>query len=438
MVSEFRSGDTRANYPACVTTLRTQLAGAANSSIIAVGTGFDNCWYPFLESAADGISSLTGAQLWKAKGIRRVVMGGDYPSSSGEFNFATSDPADWSADLALETAQNGFPPIYFVGYTAGLNVISGLPTWFPASDPARYGLSDSPYANRPSWDTMAYWYGIFGNLNSAFTVSASGTNTVNATTGANSWSSSPASGQYYLTDNQGPAFYEAYLDGQSYQGAEWFIPYQQPGALIFPPFECAPAYGCSTIALPDLALGGLATPSAVLDVWVPAPGAGIQESLNGSDAWQLNINSLGSWNLWDATHSKEAIVVSQSDHVGIGLTDPALPAAVLDVWVPAPGAGIQESLNGSDAWQLNINIQWCVESLGCNAWSGTACSFAERSRPTYRRDSDFCCSHSRQRSDRLRKHHSFSCQLRIYKRSRLHCGEHFRHNALYPLFLRIT
>jgi hypothetical protein len=246
VVSQFRAGDTRANYPACVTTLRAALAGAVNSSVTIVGSGFANCLYPLLSSAADGISAMTGAQLVQAKVKGYVQMGGDYPSSSGEFNFANNDPADWSALLTTWTSQNGYPPITFVGYTAGLTTISGIPTWFPATNPARYGLTLSAYTNRPSWDSLAVWYGIFGNVASAWTVSANGTNTVNASTGANTWSSATASGHYYLTAAQSAAFYEAYLDGQSYQGAAWFIPYKQPGVLIFPPFECALAYGCSS------------------------------------------------------------------------------------------------------------------------------------------------------------------------------------------------
>lgn len=255
VVAQFNPGDKRSNYPSCVATMRTALAAAANSSVVLVGTGYAFCIRALQVSPADGISALTGAQLIQAKVSKYVQMGGEYPTSlptccggvtpGAEFNFADKDPADFAAIYTTWTTANGFPPIYFVGYTAGINGgNAGIPSSFPLTNPAQYGVSVSPFKTRPSWDTLALWYAIFGNVNGAFTISASGTNTVNPSNGSNTWASSPAAGQFYLTDAQPFTFYQAYLDGQNATGADWFMPYNQAGLLLYPQLQCSFAYGC--------------------------------------------------------------------------------------------------------------------------------------------------------------------------------------------------
>jgi hypothetical protein len=261
-VAQFNPGDTRANYPACATTLRTALAAAANSSVVIVTTGFGTCLNELLTSSADGISPLTGSQLIESKVIRYVSVAGDYPQAVGgtcgggegqlEYNFCAYDPGDWNNIFTTWTTQNGFPPIVSVSFTSGINAGTfGLPSSFPSTNPAQYLVQQSGFVNRPPWGVLGIWYAVFGNVAGAFTLTGSGTNTVNGTTGANVWSSSPQAGQYYLINAKSAPFYQAYFDGQSYSGADWFMPYNVPGSIIFSPLECAPTYGCVN----DLTIG---------------------------------------------------------------------------------------------------------------------------------------------------------------------------------------
>ena len=229
------SGDTRANYSGCVSTLRTALAAAANNSISYVETGFMTCLAALMQSPADSISALTGAQLLQAKVSQLDVMGGQYPNSSAsasnecipaggaEFNFAC-DAADAAYVMSNWTSQNGYPPMYLNGYSIGATVNSGVPYWFPSSDPVVYGSGVAGTNSRPSWDALSLCHAVLGNAGCGMTLSASGTNTVNASTGANTWASTTASGQYYVTKSQPDTFYQAILDGINYNGANRAYP----------------------------------------------------------------------------------------------------------------------------------------------------------------------------------------------------------------------
>jgi len=265
-VAQFDPGDTRANYPDCVVTLRTALAGSANSSVTYVGTGYANCLTELLASGADSISSLTGVQLVKAKISKYVQMGGDYPTGS-EYNFIGT-PAQWNTIFSTWTTANGYPPIYLVGATAGNNAGGyGLPCWIPLSHPTQFVANIiHPCEPGGAWgvipfDVLAVYYGIFGNSNSAFTLSASGTNTVNGSTGANSWSSSPASGQYYLSDAQPSIFYESYFDGFTFNGAVGKLPARISGTLGNVDLQCTYLHGCILPNTVSQALSGLIDPS---------------------------------------------------------------------------------------------------------------------------------------------------------------------------------
>src|SRR5260370_24858387 len=92
LVAQFAAGDTRTNYPSCLTTYRTQLAAAPNASLTVIETGFATCLIQLLQSPADSISSLTGAQLAQQKVSTLVIMGRRYPSGT-QPNFG-HDPAN--------------------------------------------------------------------------------------------------------------------------------------------------------------------------------------------------------------------------------------------------------------------------------------------------------------------------------------------------------
>ena len=223
-VSTFATGDSGARYPDCVTVYRQALAAAGAGSVRIVATGIESCLAALLHSGADSISPLTGAQLVKQRVAGLYLMGGDYPTGA-EYNLET-DPADAASVFNLWTSQNGFPPIYLFGFTEGNSVIVGPASRFPATNPAPYALRVAGYANRPAWDQLALYGAVFSLRN--FTLSANGTNTVNATTGANSFSAAVHSGHYYTSLARSISFYEAMLDGAANEGTNYFYPRAAP------------------------------------------------------------------------------------------------------------------------------------------------------------------------------------------------------------------
>jgi hypothetical protein len=243
-VSNFDPGDSSSNYPNCVTTYRTMLAAAANDSVNIAETGFLSCIAALMQSSADGISSMTGAQLIQAKVAGLYVMGGDYPTGN-EFNME-GDPVDASYVFSNWTTQNGYPPIYLNGYSQGEQLSIGVPSWFTNANPAVYAAGLAGVTNRPGWDVLSVYQAIFGT--SAFTSSTNGTDSVNSSTGANSWSSSTASGQYYLTLTNPASYYDALIDGQNYGGAAWYYPQSISGNSTAPDFQCSPITGCQEYA----------------------------------------------------------------------------------------------------------------------------------------------------------------------------------------------
>ncbi len=227
LISAYDSGDTRSNYTDCITLYRQKLAAASSASVVIVETGFMTCLNGLLTSPADGISASTGAQLIQAKVSKLVVMGGDYPSSSGEFNFA-SDPTDTSNVFSTWTTGNGYPPIYLVGFTAGQTPQAGPTTRLPDTfNPTFKAFELASTNQRPVWDSMAVLYAARGLSNGGltyWTLSAAGTNTVDSSTGANSWSSGTNSGHYYLTDSATSTQFSQILDGYTYTGFAWQSP----------------------------------------------------------------------------------------------------------------------------------------------------------------------------------------------------------------------
>lgn len=187
----------RAGYTDAVVQARTVLAAAANSSVVWASIGYGPNLAGLLASAADGISPLTGLALFNAKVKRLVVMGGDYPTGTAEFNFA-GDPADWNAIFAAARTQ----PLLGVGSTYPNGIISG------AAQNGGALVSPSYYAftlagdnqgggvfTRPDWDPLAIMFAVRGHSDGLQTILGwEGSNAVNGTTGNNTWTAGSDSG----------------------------------------------------------------------------------------------------------------------------------------------------------------------------------------------------------------------------------------------------
>lgn len=216
LVTQFDPGDTRTNYPDCITGYRTMLA--ANSGVTIIETGMMTCLNGLLTSAADGISPLTGAQLIKNQVSKVVILGGVNPSGS-EFNLQ-ADPADASNFFATVTSQNGYPPVWMVSFGNGTGTNAGPPQYgITTVNPAYFVANQSSTSQRPIWDSLAVLYaarGLSFGGTTYFSDAGNGTQTVNASTGANSWSTGTASGQHYLNNVAATSVLSNIFDGFAY------------------------------------------------------------------------------------------------------------------------------------------------------------------------------------------------------------------------------
>jgi hypothetical protein len=225
LISTFNPGDTKANYTDCLTGYRTILA--ANTNVVIVATGFATCLYQLMTSSADGISSLTGAQLIQANVSKLVLCCGENPTGS-EWNFE-NDPVDWNYLFANWTSQNGYPPIWMFSDADASGTAFGPPAYALSTVNTElkqwllYG-----FTTRPVWDEATVFLAYCGLACGGTTYWAdagNGTMTVNSAVntpingqamGYNSWSTGTASGHHYVTNVASATVLSHLFDGYSY------------------------------------------------------------------------------------------------------------------------------------------------------------------------------------------------------------------------------
>lgn len=220
LVGRFDAGDTRAKYPGCVEVYRKALAGQPDRSVAIVETGFATCLEQLLASPADSVSPLSGEELVKRKAKLLSIMGGKYPAGV-EWNFKCDAP-DYHALFLKWTRQNGYPPIYLNGFDNGLHVMAGAPaSASPETNPTVYGMQLAGVKQRPMWDMLSVLFAARGpayEWTPYFIISNPGTLTVDATTGADTWSDTIDSGQFVLTNAASDETFTALFDGYAHQG----------------------------------------------------------------------------------------------------------------------------------------------------------------------------------------------------------------------------
>ena len=218
LIARFDPGDTRSHYPDCVTVYRRALAQQPKHSVAIVETGFATCLNQLLASRSDAISPLSGAELVKQKVKLLSVMGGRYPTGT-EWNFECDAPG-FHKLFTQWTRQHGYPPVYLNGFANGLNILAGAPaTASPTINPTRYALQLAGTNQRPMWDMLSALFaarGLTHNGTNYFTQSAAGTLTIDATTGADSWSADTDSGYYVLTNAASNETFAALFDGYAH------------------------------------------------------------------------------------------------------------------------------------------------------------------------------------------------------------------------------
>jgi len=146
------------------------------------------------------------------------VMGGKYPTGT-EWNFECDAPG-FHKLFAQWTRQNGYPPVYLNGFANGLYILAGAPaTASPTVNPTRYALQLAETDQRPMWDMLSALFaarGLAYEGKTYFTQSAPGTLTVDAATGADTWSTTADSGHYVLTNAASNETFSALFDGYAH------------------------------------------------------------------------------------------------------------------------------------------------------------------------------------------------------------------------------
>lgn len=183
---------------AAVTMYRRALAAQPDSSVVIASVGYLNNLRDLLDSPADAISPLSGRDLVARKVRSLVIMGGGYPSRSGENNL-NGDPA------AAQRVASGWPTrVDWSGYEVGDVVLTGdtISTVHPANSPVRiaYEAYVGPRKWIESYDLTAVYHAV-RSADPAYGLVGPGTNVVNSS-GGNTFTAG-AGNQYYLTLRDG-------------------------------------------------------------------------------------------------------------------------------------------------------------------------------------------------------------------------------------------
>ncbi len=203
-----------AAFTDAVSVYREQLAAAADGSVRLICIGQLNQVKALLDSSADRFSALSGSALVTAKVHSLHVMGGEWPNGS-EYNFTSAPSAANYVVANWPTAV----PIIFNGFTVGSTVIVGAGTVLgnlDASEPCRKARdaynTDKGLASgtgREAWDNFSILTVVEGT--SSFLLTR-GTASVNASTGANTWTDSSSGPHYYVTKRWADSQFRSHID----------------------------------------------------------------------------------------------------------------------------------------------------------------------------------------------------------------------------------
>lgn len=188
------SGDVRANYLDGKSMLRSVLAQQPNGSVTIVSIGLFMNLRDLVNSAADAYSTLNGVDLISAKVAKFSIMAG-YAAGGTEWNFSQM-PSSGAAFVS--TVPVGVP-CYYVGYELGGSGSFTYPAGDVYSNPFSYACSLVGGTSNKYWDQLSVMYAAAGTyVGDFYNQYPNGTMTVNSSTGANSWSSTPTGNVTYL------------------------------------------------------------------------------------------------------------------------------------------------------------------------------------------------------------------------------------------------
>jgi len=171
IVDQFRPGDSKVNYPEDVVTWRTKLASVPDQSVYLVSSGYMTSVWRLLLSPADGISPLTGLELFQAKVKYMFLCEFIFPLKTmldGEVSFN----ALGHIESYMYVINNPPVPIIWTGIELGRTHQVGPPIKDPddyLTNPVRFGYKwYAPYVNKRyaygQTMVMALINGLAGNF----------------------------------------------------------------------------------------------------------------------------------------------------------------------------------------------------------------------------------------------------------------------------------
>jgi len=192
---------------------RTLLSTATEKVDIAT-MGYLNALSALLNSPADGISPLTGTELVAAKVRKVFCMAGQYPSGTAEWNMRGGATARADISTASNNVAVNCPvPVVWVGFEIASMGDTG--TWAGGtfgrntSTDMTASAYQSYTSGRPCWDEMENYAAIWDCADLDLT---HGSQTVNTTTGVNTWTSNPSAKDAYVSKRVSNAWIKARMN----------------------------------------------------------------------------------------------------------------------------------------------------------------------------------------------------------------------------------
>jgi inosine-uridine nucleoside N-ribohydrolase len=156
IADEFTLGNSgKGQAPDAVQVYRKILSGQPDHSVTLVSVGYLTNLRNLLQSQPDSNSPMSGRELVRAKVVRLVCMGGEYPSGR-EWNFYRDSQA---AAFVVDSWPGS---IVFCGFELGRNIMTGSvlrDTGQPNPIRRAYELYNS-LTDRPSWDQVTVFYAV--------------------------------------------------------------------------------------------------------------------------------------------------------------------------------------------------------------------------------------------------------------------------------------
>lgn len=194
---------TIAGLSTSVAVLRAALVSATSPVDILTAGPFNNL-YDLLNSAPDAISPLTGLQLIAQKVGTLYSMGGQYPQSTAavgaEFNFGNIPGFTTTLWPITNAILTFWPtPIVFIGFEMGPYASCGAYYGLTTTDPVGYYYANWGVAQfgRQGWNEIAALIALRGPAMAGFST-VSGTNSINTTTGFNTFTPGVGNHKYVV------------------------------------------------------------------------------------------------------------------------------------------------------------------------------------------------------------------------------------------------